>query len=79
MPKQPKDLDFVKGDPEWTYVFFRYVARMLSDGRLTGHPFEVFDNGLEDVGQGLRRLKAGEARGRKFVFRIGDEIRDYEL
>ena len=51
-----------------------YTSRMLSEGRLSGHPFKVFSNGLEDVGEGLRKLKAGEARGRKFVFRIGDEI-----
>lgn len=73
MTRQPKDLEFVKSDPEWTYVFFRYVARMLSDGRLKGHPFEIF-KGLSSVGEGLQKLKAGEARGRKFVFRIGDEI-----
>ncbi|KAF8846983.1 GroES-like protein [Acephala macrosclerotiorum] len=72
MPKQPEDKEFTRSDPEWTYVFYRYVARMLADGRLTGHPFVVVEGGLEGVAQGLKRLKAGEAKGRKFVFRISD-------
>ncbi|KAI9734890.1 MAG: hypothetical protein M1834_001970 [Cirrosporium novae-zelandiae] len=38
-----------------------------------GHPFEIVPGGLEGVGEGLRRLKAGEARGRKFVFLIREE------
>lgn len=70
MPKQPEDKEFTRSDPEWTYVFFRYVARMLADGRLTGHPFVVVEGGLEGIARGLERLKAGEAKGRKFVFRV---------
>jgi NADPH:quinone reductase len=72
MIKQPKDKEFVGSDPEWTYVFFRYVARMLADGHLTGHPFVIVDGGIEGIAQGLSRLKAGKAKGRKFVFQISD-------
>jgi len=72
MVKQPADKEFVKSDPEWTYVFFRYVGRMLADGRLTGHPFEVIEGGLEGVGKGLKMLKEGKAKGVKFVFRVGE-------
>lgn len=72
MTKQPNDKEFVRSDPEWTYVFFRYVARMMADGRLTGHPFVVVDGGIEGIAQGLERLKAGEAKGRKFVFQISN-------
>ncbi|TVY34197.1 Trans-enoyl reductase [Lachnellula subtilissima] len=70
MVKQPTDVEFVKSDPEWTYVFFRYVAKMLVDGNLTGHPFEVVDGGLQGVGEGLKMLKAGKAKGFKYVFRV---------
>ncbi|TVY84200.1 Trans-enoyl reductase [Lachnellula suecica] len=70
MVKQPLDEGFVKSDPEWIYVFFRYVAKMLADGTLTGHPFEVVDGGLNGVGEGLKMLKAGNAKGFKYVFRV---------
>lgn len=72
MVKQPTRKESVKDDPEWAYLFFRYVARMLIYGRLNGHPFQVIPGGLEGVGEGLRMLKAGKARGVKFVFRVGD-------
>jgi len=70
MVKQPQDTEFVRSDPEWTYVFFRYVAKMLADGKLTGHPFEVVDGGLEGVGGGLKMLKAGQAKGFKYLFKV---------
>jgi hypothetical protein len=72
MPKQPKEQEFVKSDPEWGFVLFRYLARMLADGRLTGHPFEVIDGGLNGVEKGLNLLKAGKAKGAKFVFKVGE-------
>ena len=70
MVKQPTDIEFVKTDPEWTYVFFRYVAKMLADGKLTGHPFEVMGGGLQGVGEGLKMLKAGKAKGFKYIFKV---------
>lgn len=70
MVKQPTDVEFVESDPEWTYVFFRYVAKMLADGKLTGHPFEVVDGGLQGVEDGLKMLKAGKAKGFKYLFRV---------
>ncbi|TGO40187.1 hypothetical protein BHYA_0041g00540 [Botrytis hyacinthi] len=57
MVKQPSDKEFVKGDPEWVAVFFKYMSQMLVDGRLTGHPFEVINRGLIRVGEGLKRFK----------------------
>lgn len=72
MPKQG-NIEEVKSDPEFGYLLFRYVARMLADGRFSGHPFMVVDGGLEAVGDGLNMLKAGKAKGNKFVFKIGEE------
>jgi hypothetical protein len=72
MVRQEEDVEYVKGDPEWTYVFFRYIARMLANGRLTGHPWEVIDGGLGGVGKGLNMLKEGKAKGVKFVYRVGN-------
>lgn len=72
MPKQPVDLEEVKGDPEWVAQFFKYVEGMLADESLTGHPWEVVDGGLEGVEKGLNWLKEGRARGVKYVYRIGE-------
>jgi hypothetical protein len=72
MIKQPQDTEFVRNDPEWVYVFFRYIAKMLADGNLTGHPFEVVDGGLEGVGEGLKMLKAGNAKGFKYLFKVAN-------
>lgn len=63
MVKQPTDEEFVRGDPEWVAVFFKYMSQMLADGRLTRHPFEVIDEGLERAERILRRLQRGHARG----------------
>lgn len=71
MGKQPLDQEVVKNDPEWGFVLFRYLARMLADGSLSGHPFEVVEGGLDVVESGLGMLKAGKARGVKFIFQVG--------
>jgi len=70
--KNPADRE-VESDPEWAFVFFKYISRMLADGRLTGHQFEIVDGGLEGVGKGLNLLMEGKAKGSKFVFRISNE------
>ncbi|KAF7944537.1 uncharacterized protein EAE97_005170 [Botrytis byssoidea] len=62
MVRQPFYREFVKGDPEW----------MLADGRLTGRPFELIDGGLTGVGEGLKRLQRGQARGIRNVYKVGE-------
>ncbi|KAF7887212.1 uncharacterized protein EAF02_003859 [Botrytis sinoallii] len=57
--KQPSDKEFVKGDPEWVAVFFKYMTQVLADGRFTGIPFDVIGGGLTGAGEGLRRLQRG--------------------
>jgi NADPH2:quinone reductase len=70
MPKQPRP-EVVETAPEFAYVLFRYMSRMLLKGTFEGHPYEVIPGGLEGVATGLQRLKNGEARGKKFIYRIG--------
>lgn len=70
MPKQPDDLDEVRNDIEWAFVFYRYVSRMLGDLRLDPHPVEVVEGGLNGIAQGLQMLKAGMAKAVKFVYKI---------
>ncbi|KAK9428981.1 hypothetical protein V1505DRAFT_183179 [Lipomyces doorenjongii] len=70
MPKQPADKDSVKFDVEFAYVFYRYLSRLLARGDFCGHPFEVIPGGLAGFEEGLNKLKNGEARGVKYVYRI---------
>lgn len=75
MPKQPADKEEMKSVPDFAFVLFRFLGKALAEGRFEGHPFGVVEGGLGGVGEGLRELKAGKARGRKFVYRIGDTVR----
>jgi NADPH2:quinone reductase len=64
--------DAHKGDREFAFVYFRYLARGLAEGWFKAHPFEVVPGGLEGVETGLRNLKDGMASAVKYVFRIGE-------
>lgn len=55
---------------DFGYLWARYMGRLLADGRLKGHPFEVIPGGLNGVLTGLRKLMNGEASGVKYVFRV---------
>jgi NADPH:quinone reductase len=70
MPKQPVDKELVESTVEFAYIMFRYVSRMLAKGIFEGHPYEVVPGGLAGVEDGLKRLKANQAKGKKFIYRI---------
>lgn len=61
-----------KGDKDYAYVIFRYIARGLAEGWFKPHPHEVIPGGLEGVQQGLKNLKEGKASAVKYIFKIGD-------
>ena len=65
------EAEYVLSDPEWAFVLYRYVGRMLADGRMSGHPWEVVEGGLEGVQKGLQRLADGKAKGVKYVYHVG--------
>ena len=69
MPKQPAKEDVV-GDPTFIEEFFRWVEGALQRGEYEGHLFEVVEGGLAGVQEGLRRLRMGQAGGRKMVYRV---------
>ena len=75
MPKQPVDEESVKSDIEFAYLFVRYLSRLLAEGKFEGHPFEVIPGGLEGVETGLQRLKNGEAKGVKYIYRVSETKR----
>jgi NADPH2:quinone reductase len=61
-----------KGDKDYAYIMFRYMAKGLAEGWFTPHPHEVVEGGLEGVETGLRNLKEGKNSGVKYVFKIGE-------
>lgn len=49
-----------------------YVAELLAQGRLQGHPYEVLPGGLGGLEDALNRLKAGQNSAVKYVVRVGE-------
>jgi aspyridone synthetase trans-acting enoyl reductase len=46
---------------------FRLAERWLREGKISNHPLEIRDEGLESVDPGLQDLRAGIIRGKKLV------------
>lgn len=57
-----------KLDGEFAKVMFRYFSKLLEDGRLTTHPFEVL-GGLEEVARGTQLLADNKVSSKKLVYR----------
>ncbi len=76
MPKQPADKQVMESAPDFAFVLFRFLGRVMAEDRFEGHPFEVVPGGLGGVEAGLRQLKSGNSKGVKFVYRVEDTFRD---
>lgn len=61
-----------KGNKDFAYVWFRYMARGLDEGWFMPHPCEVVKGGLEGLEGALTNLREGRASAVKYVFRIGE-------
>jgi NADPH2:quinone reductase len=61
-----------KGDKDFAYVYYRYLAKGLDDGWFKPHPVEVVEGGLDGLEKALTNLKDGKASAVKYVFRIAD-------
>lgn len=55
---------------DFGYLWSRYLGRLLADGRLTPHPYEVIPGGLTGILKGLQNLKEGKANAVKYVYRV---------
>ncbi|KAI7215069.1 hypothetical protein KC365_g13698 [Hortaea werneckii] len=54
-------------------VMSKVIERALADGTLSGHPYQVVENGLEGIGAALVELRDRKQGGnRKFVTRIAE-------
>jgi threonine dehydrogenase-like Zn-dependent dehydrogenase len=61
-----------KGDKDFAYVYYRYLAKGIDDGWFKPHPVEVVEGGLYGLEKALADLKDGKASAVKYVFRIAD-------
>ncbi|KAL3490771.1 chaperonin 10-like protein [Aspergillus germanicus] len=59
-------------DAEFAYVFYRYISRLLAEGKLQPHPFEVRPNGLDGVAEGIQLLFDRKVSAKKLVYRIAE-------
>lgn len=57
---------------DFGYVWSRLLGRLLTDGRLKPHPFEIVPGGLHGVLTGLQKLRDGKASAVKYVYNIED-------
>ncbi|KAL2807771.1 chaperonin 10-like protein [Aspergillus granulosus] len=56
-------------DGEFAYIFYRYISRLLAEGELEPHPFEVRPSGLEGVAEGIQLLYDRKVSAKKLVYR----------
>ncbi|KAI0434921.1 GroES-like protein [Xylaria sp. FL1042] len=61
-----------KDAKDFGYVYFRYIARGLSEGWFKPQPQEVVSGGLGGIQQALENLMNGKANAVKYIFRILD-------
>ncbi|KAF3927446.1 Zeta-crystallin [Orbilia brochopaga] len=59
-------------DMEFAFVFFRYLTRLLVEGRFKTHPVEILPGGLRGIELGLNKLRKGEMKAAKAVARVAD-------
>lgn len=57
-------------DIDFGYVMFKYIGRMLAEGKFSGHPQTLIDGGLNGIETGLNLLKDGKASATKYVYRV---------
>ncbi|KAI0505581.1 GroES-like protein [Xylaria bambusicola] len=57
---------------DFGFLWSRFLGRLLADGRLKPHPFEIVPGGLHGVLKGLQKLKEGKASATKYVYNIED-------
>ncbi|KAJ3044735.1 hypothetical protein HDV00_001139 [Rhizophlyctis rosea] len=55
---------------DFAFLWSRYFAQLLEEGRFKTHPFEVIPGGFNGIATGLKNLKDGKASGVKYVYKI---------
>jgi NADPH:quinone reductase-like Zn-dependent oxidoreductase len=61
-----------KEDVDFAYALFRLLGNWLTEGKMSGHPYQVLPGGLAAVEGGLRHLQNGTISARKLIYRVAD-------
>lgn len=69
-PHKYRDASQAAQDEQFAYVFYRYISRLLAEGKIEPHPHEVLPNGLESVAKGIQLLHDRKVSAKKLVYRI---------
>jgi len=59
-------------EKDFGFLWFRYIVRLIQQGKFKAHPHTVIPGGLAGVSQGLQNLQQGKASATKYVFRIAE-------
>jgi NADPH2:quinone reductase len=73
LPHSPEDEE-AEGDKWFGFILSRFIAKLLVEGRFSGHPYDVIPGGLNGVGDGLKRLHEGKSGGKKLVYRYESRL-----
>lgn len=57
---------------DFGHVMFKYIGRMLAQGKFSGHPQTLVEGGLNGIEKGLIMLKDGKASATKYVYRVAE-------
>lgn len=57
-------------DGEFAFVFYRYLGRLLEQGKFKPHPVEVLPGGLEGIVAGIQALYEGKVSAKKLVVQV---------
>ena len=68
--KHPMDLQSFERSKKWMAV----AEKLLAAGLFRPHPVDVQEGGLEGIGEGLKKLKAGKASGKKLVYLVDPAV-----
>ncbi|KUL87436.1 hypothetical protein ZTR_04768 [Talaromyces verruculosus] len=69
-PHKYRDASQAAQDEQFAYVFYRYISRLLAEGKIEPHPHEVLPSGLESVAKGIQLLHDRKVSAKKLVYRI---------
>jgi NADPH:quinone reductase-like Zn-dependent oxidoreductase len=56
-------------DPDFAYWFYRYLSRLLAEGKIKPHPVEVLPGGLNGIVAGVQALFDRKVSAKKLVAR----------
>lgn len=59
-------------DADFSYMFYRFLSRLLAEGRFKPHPFDILPGGMNGILEGIRALHEGKVSAKKLIARWAD-------